>query len=140
MAIPTQGTQLQLGDSAGSAPTFTTLFQIVSIRGPGGVTSKINTTHLLSVAREYLPGLPDDGDLTFEGNYDPSNALWQELETLRKTIPPELRTWKIIYTDSGSAEEEFDAYITGLEKNIQTEDRVLATVTVAITGGTVLTP
>lgn len=140
MAIPTQGTLLQLGDSAGTAPVFTTIYQVVNIRGPGGVANKIDTTHLLSLAKEYLPGLPDEGDLVFDINWDASQSTHQTLNTLRHTQPPEVRTWRIIYTDAGLAEDRFDGYVLGLEKNIQPDDRVLATVTLAITGVVTLTP
>lgn len=139
MAIPTQGTILQLGDSAASAPVYTNIFQVVNIRGPGGVSPKIDTTHLLSVAKEYLPGLPDEGDLTFDVNADFSQTTHNELFTLRHSSPPEQRRYKVIFTDSGAAFMEFVAYVLGLELAIQPDDKVVGSITLAITGVVTLT-
>lgn len=133
MAIPTQGTILEIGDSATSAPAYTTIFQVVNIRGPGGVSRKIDTTHLLSVIKEYLPGLPDEGDLTFDANTDFSQATHQSLWDLRHSSPPEQRRFRITFTDSGNATIDFLAYVLGFEVNIQTDDRVLSSLTLAIT-------
>src|SRR5574343_1051869 len=81
-AIKAQGTLLQLG--SGSPPSYTTIAEINSFSGSGGSVSVIDVTDLASAAKEKLAGLNDNGQLSFECNFIPTNAQHLALRTAKE--------------------------------------------------------
>lgn len=68
MAINSQGSYVDHND--GSSPSvWGVLEEVTSIQGPDGSAAQIDTTHLLSTGKEYLPGLGDPGQLQLECNF-----------------------------------------------------------------------
>ena len=65
MALKSQGVYLQ---RAG-----TEIGQMTGFTGPNRTSSKIDVTHLRSVAKEYLTGLKDNGTLSFTGFWLPAD-------------------------------------------------------------------
>lgn len=74
-AIHAQGTLLQRGDGA-TPEVFTTLAEVGSISGPTLQADLIEVTNHSSPSRfkEYIQGLKDGGELTFDLNYQPNEA------------------------------------------------------------------
>lgn len=74
-AIHAQGALLQRGDGA-SPEAFTTVSEVLSISGPTLKADLIDVTNHSSPSRfrEYIQGLKDGGELTFDINYQPNNA------------------------------------------------------------------
>ena len=56
----------------GSA-TFAALGETASVGEPSGEAADIEITHLLSTAKEYLIGLPDNGNMALGGNFVPTD-------------------------------------------------------------------
>ena len=106
-AIKAQGTVLQLG--SGSPLSYTSIPEVNSFSGPGGSVSVIDVTDLSSAAKEKLAGLNDNGQLSFECNFIPSNA--QHI-ALREAKESGITTsFKLIFTDS--TEWTFNAIVVG---------------------------
>lgn len=75
-----QGTLLQRETSLGSG-SYVTVANVKSWDGPSTEASELETTDLNSLAKEFLPGLQDFGDLSLEVNFDPNNATHQQAMT-----------------------------------------------------------
>lgn len=52
----------------------TTVANITAISIPGPVKTEIDVTDFASVAAEFLPGMPDYGEISFSGFYNYSDA------------------------------------------------------------------
>lgn len=79
-AKSTKGIQLQRGDGGGTE-VFTTIGEVTNIKGPGEKTSPLDATSFDSTAMEFISGLPDNGELTFDVNFVGSDAQQQGLRT-----------------------------------------------------------
>jgi len=128
------GTQLWLDNNAGT-PVLTQLGEILSVTPPNPQTEQVEATHMASPnrRREFISGLIDDGEGTFEMNYVPgstTDALIRGAQAsgltkgYRIVIPDGTGTWVI----------EGDCIVTGYERNIPIDDRMTATMTVRFTG------
>lgn len=109
---------------------------------PGAQTAdRIDVTSFCSPdrRREYIPGLIDNGEGSFEMNYTPGSPEDQLILSLlnsgdvvehRITLPPE----------QGATVRHrvtFEASVTGYERSIPVDDRMTATVTLAPSGAEV---
>ena len=61
--------------------TMTAIGQVKDIAMPGGAADDIEVSHLLSVTKEFLVGLADEGDATFTLWEDPSDTAQAALRT-----------------------------------------------------------
>jgi predicted secreted protein len=129
-AIKAQGTLLQLG--SGSPLSYNTIAEINSFGGPGGSVSVIDVTDLSSSAKEKIAGMNDNGQLSFECNFVPSNtqhAALREAKENGTTI-----SVKLIFTDTGATEWTFNAIVTGFSISGAVDGVVKASVTLEISG------
>ncbi len=127
-AIKAQGTELQLG--SGSPLTYTKIAEINSFTGPGGSVSVIDVTDLSSTAKEKLAGLNDNGQLSFECNFLPTNTQHAALRTAKEngtTIAV-----KLVFTDG--TEWTFTAIVTGFSVSGAVDGVVKVSVTLEISG------
>lgn len=137
MAIKTQGTQFKRGNGA-SPEVFSVVGEVAGFDGPGGESSEIKTTHLLSAAQEYLIGLPDEGDLSFDCNLAPADAA--QVGCRQDRVSQVARNFKIIFTDVSSTTMSFTAFVKGFRVTGQTDDAVRVKVSLRITGAVTWTP
>lgn len=82
----------------GSA-TFDKVGEVTSIGAPSGEAADIDTTHLESLAKEYLVGLPDEGNIEIAMNAIESDDGHDELITAKDD---QSRRWLKIIWSSGS--------------------------------------
>lgn len=108
-AIQSQGTVISYSDG-GSPTSFTALGNVTGISGLGGGSANINdVTNLDSTFKEKLLGLPDEGQITVNINFDPDNAGHIYLRNARKN-----RTrleFRITMTDTTPAVAAFFGYV-----------------------------
>ena len=71
--IDTTGKTITAAGTATSA-TFTAIMNVRSFSGFDGSASEIDVTNLASVAKEFVLGLVDSGQFTFEIDYDSDSA------------------------------------------------------------------
>lgn len=78
-AIKSQGTLVYLSNENASttaygSSTFTKLSETATVGESSGEAADIDVTHLESTAKEYLIGLPDNGNLPLSGNFVPGDT------------------------------------------------------------------
>ncbi len=111
-AKSTKGLQLQRGDGGGSE-VFTTIGEVTNIKGPSEKAGQLDATSFDSTAMEFIAGLADNGEITFDVNFVGSDAQQQGLRVdLRAGT---LRNFKLIINDHDSSKTTvtFAAIVTG---------------------------
>lgn len=79
-AKSTRGIQLQRGDGGGTE-VFTTIGEVTNIKGPSEKAGQLDATSFDSTAMEFIAGLSDPGEITFDVNFVGSDAQQQGLRT-----------------------------------------------------------
>lgn len=133
MAIRTQGTLVEVQN----AGTWLPVGEITNFDGPGGDSPEIDTTHLQSTAREYILGLKDEGDFTFDANLVPDDAGQVFVRQCRDANPPPAVPWRLTLTDAGTTQLTFLARVKGFRMSGGTDDKVGVAVSLRITGAVV---
>lgn len=128
------GTEFWLDNAAGT-PVLTKLGEILSVTPPNPQTEEVEATHMGSPnrRREYISGLIEDGEGTFEMNYVPGSTTD---ELIRDALDDgNTRNYKIVLPDgAGTWEIEGECIVKGYERNIPIDDRMTASLTVRFTG------
>ena len=130
-AIQSQGVVLYVTDG-GSPTEYTAIPNVTDFSGPGGQASVIDISNLDSLAREKMMGLADEGQLTFNLNWDPDSTVHQRLNTLRKNRTK--AEFKIALTDATPTNATFFGYVLGVQLTAGVDAAVKAAVTVEIDG------
>lgn len=139
MAFFAQGTKLQVSDGATPTPAFTTVFEALSISGPGMTADVIDVTSHSSTGgfREFIGGLKDGGEVTFDVNLSPQHVTHNDTSAtgLRKLLQDgTVRAFKMIYTDTGNSEDTFNGVVVGFEVSAPVDSQLMASMTIKITG------
>lgn len=121
---------------ANSSAVLTELAEITAITLPNPETSEVEATHFKSPnrRREYIAGMIEDGEGTFEINYAPASAtatLIQEAQNSGST-----REYKITIPGAGVATWEITGslIVRSFERTVPIDDKMTATLTVRFTG------
>ena len=72
---------LKRGDGATPTEAFATIGRIKSWTGPSASAPQIDVSSVDSDAREYIPGLEDSGEVSFDFFFDASNAMQTGIRT-----------------------------------------------------------
>jgi hypothetical protein len=132
---PGLGSLLKVSISASQ----TTVAQQVTFSGPRKTKAAIDTTDLSLSVKTFLPGIPDSGEVSFSGWYDPANTVHQYLETSWTNGVTE--SWNIVLNDAGDAVIAFSGFLTALEYGEASVDSVIPiNGTIKITGAVTVTP
>lgn len=122
-----------------ASDTLTKVAEVTSVGLPNPQQADVEATHFESPGRtrEWIPGLIDQGEITFGLNFDAgsaSDALISEAMT-----SGEVRDMMVsVPTSSGTNQEfTFPGIIKGYEKTVPIDDRQTATVTVRVAGAVV---
>lgn len=75
--VRTQKTQLYACLAGGT--TVATIGNVADLGEFGGQSDDIDVTNLDSTAKEFLTGLPDNGEVTLQLNLNPADAIHQDL-------------------------------------------------------------
>jgi hypothetical protein len=132
-AIPTQGIVIARGDG-GSPEAFTLIAEITDFDGPGGERPDIDVSSLDSLAREYLPGLTDNGDFSCTMNFLPVDAQHVAIRDVDRLETATPRNFRITFTDAGLTTATFAAFVKQYRPSGTVDDRVVANVTMRVTG------
>jgi len=126
------------GIESDSTPgVYETMAEVFNVTAPNSQTDQVEATHNESAnrEREYIAGLVEPGEASFEMNFIPGSVSDTRILALktagtskncRITFPNDV-TW------------DFVALITGYEPATPTDDRMTATVTMKVSGSTVVT-
>lgn len=115
--------------------TLVALGEVTAISLPNSQTAEVEATHFGSPnrRREFIAGLIDDGEGTFEMNLEPggtTDALIRAAQTAG-----DIRAYKIVIPKpSGTWEITGTCIVRGYERNVPIDDRMTATLSVRFTG------
>jgi predicted secreted protein len=122
---------------ANASAVLTELGEITGISLPNPQVAEVEATHFKSPnrRREYISGLIEDGEGTFEMNYDPGSAT----DTLIRAAlaDGDARDYMIVVPDGdGAWEITGQCVVRGYERMVPIDDRMTASLTVRFTGAT----
>lgn len=133
-------TEARIGSGAefwldNASATLTKLGEITSISLPNPQVADVEATHFGSPdrRREYIAGLIEDGEGSFEMNYVPGSAT----DVLIRAALDDgvTRDYKIVIPDGDTGWEVTGSLIVkGFERNVPIDDRMTATLSVRFTG------
>jgi len=117
-------------DAATATPVaWTEIGEVTDFSGPDGTASEIDTTHLQSTAKEFLMGLPDEGNFTFSINWAPTDTGQLAAVAARKARAE--KNFKVTYSDDSTA--SFKGYVLGLSSSGGVDGKVDGSITIRIT-------
>lgn len=127
-----KGTIVRIHNAAVTPPLLTQLGEITSISPPSEATDTIDATHMQSTGRfrEFIYGMSDGGDFSFEANYVPGSSdedLIMAARSDQQVVQVEIEyvngtTWR------------FDGIVTGFEPDVPVDDKMTVAVTLKVTG------
>ena len=126
----------QVEDTPGGG-VFSTYAEVRSIQGPTFEGAEIDVTNMDSPGRlrEFIAGLTDPGQVTFEVNYLPANSLHQQLINDVKANPSVTRAHRLRFAQLTPVRRiDFNAFVLSVPLTIPTDSQVTANVTLRATG------
>jgi len=130
------GTSLKVSANT-QVTTVTTIGNIISISGADQTRDALDISTMDSADkfREFIPGMLDSGEITFELNYDGTAGGTANALQLLKTNAAQY--WHITFPDHTTEASKSDLYcqgfITALGHAIPFDDKVTQSVTVKLT-------
>ena len=132
-AVNFDSTGKTITDNTGAAlatpVAWTEIGEVTDFSGPDGTASEIDTTHLQSTAKEFLMGLPDEGNFTLSINWEPSDTGQAAAIAARKARAE--KNFKVTYSDDSTA--TFKGYILGLSSSGAVDGKIDGSITIRIT-------
>lgn len=134
-AIFGKGTLIQR-ETAPASGTYVTVAEAKSISGPTFEAEEVDVTNHDSPGdfREFIRGLVDPGELTFEINYQPDNAEHQQLfDDLKNGTK---RNYKILWSQMTPTQYQmdFEAFVRSMPITNPVDNVLSAEVTLRVTG------
>lgn len=144
--LKTQGTEIYILDATNSGSEVLKVGQVTGGSGVGGEAGDIDVTNLDSVAREFRTGLKDNGSVSLNVDWDPSDASHQAIEDLvggdnvRVLIAGAEADTEPTYTSDFTIPTDrttldFDAGILSFQKDFSTDDVWRASISMRVSGG-----
>jgi hypothetical protein len=139
MAFNAQGTEIYWSTStAASTSTSNMVGEIVGFTGPGGAAAEIDVTNVNSVAKEYLIGLMDYGEVSFDMNLSLTDTAQVALRADCVAAVKSKRKCVIKFsdstTDASRTKATFDAYGKTFSINGAVDSAVKGTLAIRVTG------
>lgn len=126
------GSTYEIWDANAGPAAFVEVAEVINITPGEATADRVDATHMQSPGRrrEYISGLIDNGEASFEINWVPgsdTDELIRGLFTSGVTVEHRI-------TFPGNVTLTYDAAIIGFSKVIPVDDRMTATITVAVSG------
>lgn len=130
------GTFFHISEDDGA--TWTEVAEVYDVTPPNDTVDEIDATHMQSPnrTREFIPGLIDPGEASFEMNFVPGSPSDMKISVLKISGA----RVKCRVTFPNAVKWVFSAWVSGYEPAVPTDDKMTATVTWRVTGSTVSTP
>lgn len=115
--------------------TWTTIAGVRDITGP---SSSLNTVDAsahdsTSGVKEFVAGMLDSGEISFELAFDPEETAGQA-DLLSEHDGRTQTTYRMVFNTTNTETWEFDCFVTGFEAGNPLEGFITANVTLKITG------
>lgn len=117
--------------------TYVEIAEIQSISGPSLARDSVETTHMKSPNhfRQFIPGLSDGGDLTFDISFEPTEVTHVDVTGLLSQLQElEVINYKLTWPDTALTEWIMPGFITGFEVDIPMDDKITASITIKVAG------
>lgn len=132
------GTKVEYETTPGASPlAFTNVPQVLDVPPLNRPRESVETTNQDSTgqSREYIPGLNEPPEFTFECNYLPNDATQTALNDMFNAADGGVRQWRIRETTSSpEVTWTFEAFVTNFAPQAPVADRRTVEVTIRITG------
>ncbi len=130
------GTLLKLGDGGGTE-AFATIAEVKNIKGPKLKMDTIEVTShsSASATREFIAGLLDAGEVTFDFNWIPANATQSySAGILKDWVNRTKRNFQLVWPAASPVTWTFAAFVTGFEPDASVDGALTASITLKVTG------
>lgn len=126
------GTSYEIWDASLVTPAFVQVAEVFNVTPGEATADRIDATHYKSPdrRREYIGGLIDSGEASIELNWEPgsdTDVLLRDLFTSGATVEHRI-------TFPNNVTLTYDASIIGFSKALPLDDRMTATISVAVSG------
>jgi len=128
MSVKTQGCILYYFEDP--PKDFVAIANVTSFQGPSGSYQVIDTTRLVSTAKDKTVSIIDSGQLTFDFNFDAIDTIL--ITIWGKFVIGSLEFFRITLSDGTWF--EFSAYILNFNYTVAADDIVRGSVTLEVTG------
>ena len=138
MSIAAQGSLVEVQDAANA---FQLVGCVTSIDISGAEAPEIDTTCLADAAKSFRLGLKDNGTMTLEVQWDPTDVGQARLQTLFDADPIPVEQFRVTLNtpDTNADTLTFDGLVSGFDKTAGIDAVWTATITVRITGAVTYT-
>jgi hypothetical protein len=133
-AWPAQGATLAFGTASGTYASVVNEVLSISHAG-GGEVGERDTTVLTSTVRTNAPTIPDNGEMTVELNFDPTDAIHLALRDYKDS--PVVIFFKVTFNTTGTTSSAaFAGWVKEFDgPNMEDVDsNITASVTIRVTG------
>lgn len=126
------GSIYKIWDASLVTPALVAIAEVVEVNPGAETADRVEATHMGSPGRrrEYIAGLIDSGEGSFTINWVPNDATDILLRTLFES--GDVVQHQITFPSGVTV--SYDASIIGYEKAVPLDDRMSATITVAVSG------
>lgn len=117
--------------------SFTDVAELKDITPPDFAVEDLEVTHQTSSDgyKEYIPGLVEGGEVTFDVNWVPGNATQQ---AVMAKIGGAAINWRIVYPTAVDYRWAFKAYVKGVNSKAPLSGAAEGSLTLKVTGKPVL--
>lgn len=150
--LKTQGTEIYILDDTNIGNEVQKIGNITGGSGVGGTAGEITATNLDSTAQEFVTGLKDNGTVSLNLDWDPTDLSHQALDDLvggankrffiagsEATTQPSFATSTFtLPTDRTTL--DFQGGVLSFQKDFGTDDIWRATVDIRVSGDITITP
>jgi predicted secreted protein len=123
--------------SDSSPDLYVALSEVKSITPPSADVDQVEVTHMQSPNRyrEFISGLIDGGEASFEMNFIPGSTSDDRIFELLSLPVGQSRRRSCRISFPNGVTWTFDGEVTGYEPTVPFDDAMTATVTLKVTGG-----
>lgn len=131
---PAFGTLLKVGLSTAATNATTTIGELNTINGPSMDQGTVELTHMESPSRtrEYVPGLVDPGEISFEGNFVHADTGQAGLLGLLGSGVN--RLYSVTFPFATAVTASFSGILTHFEPGAVVDDKLTFSGTVKVAG------
>ena len=139
---PAQGATFSIDEIVPPSGTYTLIGEIISMSHVGGgEVGERDTTVLANTVRTNAPTIPDNGEMSYSVNHDPTDAVHQFVRDLKDV--PSIHNFKATLNTTGTTSTiVFSAWVKDWDGvNLDDVDASLtADITLRVTGGVTWVP
>lgn len=123
-SIASELSQIKIGTTS----TTAVVPEVKSIKVGAVTQSPIDITHLSSTAKENRAGIPDNGSLSFEVQFDPADTVHKLIRTSASNRAN--LYYDVVFSDGSKASGQ--GFITSFELSVENEAQLMASVELKI--------